>query len=237
MNDVEISITKLILDAHPLVQLVMLFLVIMSIYSWAIIFNRGRYLASCRDKARDFEDVFWGKVELNQLYHSYKQKSHLTGLEKIFVAGFKEYANMLRKGVKNKDVLLDGSYRAMKVTCAREIELLENHLPALATIGSISPYVGLFGTVWGIMSAFLALSAVKNATLAMVAPPIAEALIATALGLVAAIPAVMFYNNYSTKISKLENQYLNFIDEFSTILNRNTATSIVASQQQAASNP
>lgn len=232
MNSAEISVTQLILDASPLVQAVMLFLLIMSIVSWTLIIQRGRYLKECRRKALEFEDIFWGKIELNELYQNYRQKTDNTGLEKIFIAGFKEYASTLKKGVKNKDTLIDVSYRAMKVTCAREIEELENHLPTLATIGSISPYIGLFGTVWGIMTAFLALSAVKNATLAMVAPPIAEALIATAMGLFAAIPAVMFYNRYSTKVAKLENQYLNFIDEFSTILNRNTAANIPATPAQ-----
>lgn len=203
----------------------MVFLLIMSIVSWTVIIQRGRYLKYSRKQAIKFEDTFWGNIDLNQLFSDCKNKKDLSGMEKIFVAGFKEYAGMLKRGVKNKDTLMDGSYRAMKVSCSREIEELENHLPTLATIGSISPYIGLFGTVWGIMSAFIALSAVKNATLAMVAPPIAEALIATAMGLFAAIPAVMFYNRYATKVEKLENQYLNFIDEFSTILNRNTAAS------------
>ena len=229
----ELSVTQLILDASPLVQGVMLFLLLMSIVSWTIIIQRGRYLAYCRKKAIEFEDVFWGKVELNHLYQDIKAKDNMFGMEKIFVAGFKEYASMLKRGVKNKDTLMDGAYRAMKVSSAREIEDLENHLPALATIGSISPYIGLFGTVWGIMTAFIALSAVKNASLAMVAPPIAEALIATAMGLFAAIPAVMFYNRYATKVSKLENQYLNFIDEFSTILNRSTETNVSQPHQPA----
>ncbi len=219
----EISVTQLILDASPLVQGVMLFLLLLSVISWAVIVQRGSYLKYCSRSARQFENEFWGNIDLNQLYQSCKSKKSLSAMEKIFTAGFTEFARMHRQGVKNKDTLMDGTYRAMKVSCSREIEQLENHLPTLATIGSISPYIGLFGTVWGIMSAFLSLSAVKNATLAMVAPPIAEALIATAMGLFAAIPAVLFYNRYATKVEKLENQYLNFIDEFSTILNRNTA--------------
>ncbi|MGN1394629.1 MAG: protein TolQ [Succinivibrionaceae bacterium] len=222
-QNADLSITQLIIDASPLVQGVMLFLLLLSIVSWTLIIQRGRYLSSCKRKALRFEDEFWGNIDLNQLYQNCKSKKDLSGMEKIFTQGFTEFARLHKQGVKNKDTLLDGTYRAMKVTCAREIEELENHLPTLATIGSISPYIGLFGTVWGIMSAFIALSAVKNATLAMVAPPIAEALIATAMGLFAAIPAVMFYNRYATKVEKLENQYLNFIDEFSTILNRNTA--------------
>ncbi len=219
----DLSITQLIVDASPLVQCVMLFLLLLSVVSWTIIIQRGRYLKSCRANADAFEDEFWNSSDLNKLYQNCVNRSESTAMEKIFTSGFKEFARMHKQGVKNKDTLMDGTYRAMKVTCSRELEELENHLPTLATIGSISPYVGLFGTVWGIMSAFIALSAVKNATLAMVAPPIAEALIATAMGLFAAIPAVLFYNRYVTKVEKLENQYLNFIDEFSTILNRNTA--------------
>ncbi len=219
----DISITSLIMHASPLVQGVMLFLVLLSIISWTIIIQHGRYLKRCRKEADAFEDRFWGSSDLNTLYHGCAGNRDQSAMEKIFVAGFKEFARMHRDGVKNKDTLMDGTYRAMKVSCSRELEELENHLPTLATIGSISPYIGLFGTVWGIMSAFIALSAVKNATLAMVAPPIAEALIATAMGLFAAIPAVLFYNRYVVKVDKLENQYLNFIDEFSTILNRNTA--------------
>lgn len=228
----EISITQLILDASPLVQFVMGFLLFLSIVSWTVIFQRGKYLKNCRQNADRFEDEFWKNTDLNEFFQvcSRKPKDEISAMERIFVAGFREFASMHRKGVTNKDTLMDGTYRAMKVCCARELEELENHLPTLATIGSISPYIGLFGTVWGIMSAFIALSAVKNATLAMVAPPIAEALIATAMGLVAAIPAVLFYNRYVTKVEKLENQYLNFIDEFSTILNRNTA--IAANQKE-----
>jgi biopolymer transport protein TolQ len=226
----DLSITQLIIDASPLVQGVMLFLLILSVVSWTVIIQRGRYLKYCSRMAVQFENEFWGNIDLNQLYQNCKSKTSLSAMEKIFTAGFTEFARMHRQGVKNKDTLMDGTYRAMKVSCSREIEALENHLPTLATIGSISPYIGLFGTVWGIMSAFVALSAVKNATLAMVAPPIAEALIATAMGLFAAIPAVLFYNRYATKVEKLENQYLNFIDEFSTILNRNTASS--ANNQQ-----
>lgn len=231
MSDGNLSITQLIVDASPLVQGVMLFLLLLSVISWTVIIQRGRYLSYCSRMAKQFENEFWGNIDLNQLYQSCKSKKSLSAMEKIFTAGFTEFARMHKQGVKNKDTLMDGTYRAMKVSCSREIESLENHLPTLATIGSISPYIGLFGTVWGIMSAFIALSAVKNATLAMVAPPIAEALIATAMGLFAAIPAVLFYNRYATKVEKLENQYLNFIDEFSTILNRNTAASNAGNQQ------
>ena len=219
----DLSIIQLISNASVLVQCVMLFLLLLSVVSWTVIIQRGRYLSYCRKAAQTFETQFWSNIDLNMLYQNCATKKDPSAMEKIFTAGFREFARMHKQGVKNQDTLMDGTYRVMKVTSSREIEELENHLPTLATIGSISPYIGLFGTVWGIMSAFVALAAVKNATLAMVAPPIAEALIATAMGLFAAIPAVLFYNRYATKVEKLENQYLNFIDEFSTILNRNTA--------------
>lgn len=219
----EISIMQLILDASPLVQGVMIFLVILSIVSWTVIIQRGKYLGYCKRRAQRFEDEFFSDTPLSTLFQNCRMKDDVSGIEKIFLAGYTEYARMYQKGVKDPDTLIDGTYRVMKITSTREIEELENHLPTLATIGSISPYIGLFGTVWGIMTAFLALSEVKNATLAMVAPPIAEALIATAMGLFAAIPAVMFYNRYAVKVEKLENQYLNIMDELTAILSRNMA--------------
>ena len=154
------------------------------------------------------------------------------GLEVIFLSGFREFIRLHGTASKSKEMVMDGTYRAMKVSLSREVEELENNLPTLATIGSVSPYIGLFGTVWGIMHAFVALSAVKNATLAMVAPPIAEALIATAMGLFAAIPAVIAYNRYSNIVEKIENDYINFMDEFSTILNRRVVTSDEAKDKE-----
>ena len=203
-----LSFTELVLNASFLVQCVM----------------NNQYRIG-RAKADEFEDRFWSGIDLNNLYQDcMKKPNDLVGLEVIYSAGFKEFVRLVNSGPADQDVVMDGTYRQMKVACSREVELLENHLPTLATIGSISPYIGLFGTVWGIMHAFVSLAAVKNATLAMVAPPIAEALIATAMGLFAAIPAVMFYNRFVTKVEALENRYYNFMDEFSTILNRRLVT-------------
>lgn len=232
-----LSFTELILNASLLVQCVMLFLLALSIISWTIIFSRNNQYRIGRAKAEEFEDKFWSGIDLNNLYQEcMKRSDYLVGLEVIYSSGFKEFVRLVNSGPADQEVVMDGTYRQMKVACSREIELLESHLPTLATIGSISPYIGLFGTVWGIMHAFVSLAAVKNATLSMVAPPIAEALIATAMGLFAAIPAVMFYNRFTTKVEALENRYYNFIDEFSTILNRRLVT--IRSQfnrQQAAS--
>ena len=220
-----LSFTELVLNASFLVQCVMLFLLALSIASWTIIISRNNQYRIGRAKADAFEDRFWSGIDLNNLYKDcMKRPDELVGLEVIYSAGFKEFVRLVNSGPADQDVVMDGTYRQMKVACSREVELLETHLPTLATIGSISPYIGLFGTVWGIMHAFVALAAVKNATLAMVAPPIAEALIATAMGLFAAIPAVMFYNRFVTKVEALENRYYNFMDEFSTILNRRLVT-------------
>ena len=221
MQSGSLSITQLIFDASPLVQAVMLFLLILSVASWTIIIARTNLYKNARIKADEFEDRFWSGIDLNNLYQDcVKRQSSLIGLEVIYTAGFKEFVRLLNSGPAEQEVVMDGTYRQMKVSQSREMENLEANLATLATIGSISPYIGLFGTVWGIMHAFIALAAVKNATLSMVAPPIAEALVATAMGLFAAIPAVMFYNRFASKVEALENRYINFMDEFSTILNR-----------------
>ena len=221
MEPTQLSFTNLIFEASPLVQIVMLILLSMSIASWAIIVQRTRLLREARSTSEQFEERFWSGIDLNRLYQECSsRRDELSGLEQIFFSGFKEFARLHNGGPRSQEMVMDGTYRAMRVSLAREVEDLEVGLPALATIGSISPYIGLFGTVWGIMHAFVALAAVKNASLAMVAPPIAEALIATAMGLFAAIPAVVFYNRFSTKVEKLDSAYSNFMDEFSTILNR-----------------
>lgn len=236
-----LSFSELVLNASFLVQCVMLFLLALSVVSWTIIISRNNQYRIGRAKADEFEDRFWSGIDLNNLYQDcMKRPDELVGLEVIYSAGFKEFVRLVNSGPADQDVVMDGTYRQMKVACSREVELLENHLPTLATIGSISPYIGLFGTVWGIMHAFVSLAAVKNATLAMVAPPIAEALIATAMGLFAAIPAVMFYNRFVTKVEALENRYYNFMDEFSTILNRRLVTirsQINRNQQQQPATP
>jgi len=221
----ELSFTNLIFEASPLVQIVMLILLSMSIASWAVIVQRTKILKAAKAESEAFEERFWSGIDLNRLYQECaNRRDEISGMEQIFYSGFKEFARLHSSGNRQQEMIMDGTYRAMRVSLSREIDELETHLPLLATIGSISPYIGLFGTVWGIMHAFIALSAVKNASLAMVAPPIAEALIATAMGLFAAIPAVVAYNRFSTKVERLDNAYVNFMDEFSTILNRQLGT-------------
>ncbi|TKB54601.1 protein TolQ [Ferrimonas aestuarii] len=216
----EISFISLFLEASLLVKLVMLMLLLLSITGWAVIIQRRTILNHATAHARRFEDKFWSGVDLTRLYQELSARPERnSGMELLFVAGFKEYMR-LSQTASSGGAIMDGSQRAMRVALSREVDKLESNLSLLATIGSTSPYIGLFGTVWGIMNAFIALGAVQNATLNMVAPGIAEALIATAMGLFAAIPAVIFFNRYSTKVEKLENSYINFIEEFSSILHR-----------------
>jgi biopolymer transport protein TolQ len=217
----EISFIGLFLEASLLVKLVMLTLLGLSIMSWAVIIQRRKLLNAAKTKSARFEDTFWSGVDLNRLYKELVARGEsIAGLECLFVAGFKEYSRLSKSSGKQPDAVMDGTSRAMRVSLSREIEKLENNLPLLATIGSTSPYIGLFGTVWGIMNSFIAIGTVQNATLAMVAPGIAEALIATAMGLFAAIPAVIAYNRFSTQVEKLEMAYVNFMEEFSNILHR-----------------
>ncbi|WP_028025174.1 protein TolQ [Enterovibrio calviensis] len=217
----ELSILDLFLQASLLVKAVMLVLLGMSVMSWAMIIKRSQVLSQAVSKAERFEDRFWSGMDLSQLFQEVQaRKDSLSGSEQIFYAGFKEFARLHRNNGKVPDAVMEGTSRAMRVSLSKEVESLETNLPFLATVGSISPYIGLFGTVWGIMHAFIALGAVKQATLAMVAPGIAEALVATAMGLFAAIPAVMAYNKLTSKVGKLENNYVNFMEEFSSILHR-----------------
>jgi biopolymer transport protein TolQ len=215
----EHSVLDLILQASLIVQFVMALLVGASVVSWAIIFRKRALLAAERQAADRFEEQFWSGGDLSGLYKSLESGSP-SGMAGVFVAGFREFTR-LRKQVGMSGVqLLEGSRRAMRVAQLRETDRLEQNLSTLATIGSTSPYVGLFGTVWGIMSAFQGLGNVQQATLAMVAPGIAEALIATAMGLFAAIPAVVAYNRYADQVGRLELRYDAFMEEFSTILQR-----------------
>ncbi|WP_298445416.1 protein TolQ [uncultured Ferrimonas sp.] len=221
----EISFIGLFLQASVLVKLVMLLLLGLSVAAWTVIFQRQKVLKNAQFVAKRFEDRFWSGVDLNQLYKELSARGERnSGMELMFTNGFREYIR-LSKSATSADAVMDGSYRAMRVALSREVDKLEQNLPLLATVGSTSPYIGLFGTVWGIMNSFIALGEVKNATLTMVAPGIAEALIATAMGLFAAIPAVIFYNRLSTKVEKLENSYANFMDEFSAILHRQAHSS------------
>ena len=216
----DLSFIHLILNAGLVVQGVMAILVIASIMSWAVILGKTLQLRRARREAEDFEDDFWGSSDISGTYSQLTQRrGTLTGLERIFEAGFSEFGRLRRK-TGSDEIIMDGSGRAMRIALARETDVIEQHLPFLATVGSISPYIGLFGTVWGIMNSFTALGNVQQATLAMVAPGIAEALIATAIGLFAAIPAVIFYNRFATEIDRLLNRYENFAEEFSTVLQR-----------------
>ncbi len=217
----DISILDLFLQASLLVKMVMLILLGMSIVSWAMIIKRHRILSQATRDAEAFEDKFWSGTDLAVLYQDVKKrKDEIMGTEEIFYSGFTEFARLRKTNSNSPDYVMEGTGRAMRVSVAREVEELETNLPFLATVGSISPYIGLFGTVWGIMHAFIALGAVKQATLAMVAPGIAEALVATAMGLFAAIPAVMAYNRLSNTVGKLEHAYATFSEEFHSILHR-----------------
>jgi biopolymer transport protein TolQ len=213
------SALDLILQASLIVQFVMALLVGASVVSWAIIFRKRRLLKTERVAADEFEEQFWSGGDLSGLYKSLEGGSP-TGMAGVFVAGFREFSRLRRQAGIGAAELLEGSRRAMRVAQLRETDRLEENLSTLATIGSTSPYVGLFGTVWGIMSAFQGLGNVQQATLAMVAPGIAEALIATAMGLFAAIPAVVAYNRYADQVGRLELRYDAFMEEFSTILQR-----------------
>lgn len=220
----ELSFIALITEASLLVQLVMLALLVMSVVSWAMIFQRVRILNHAETQAKKFEDRFWSGVDLAKLYNEVAARTNVqTGLEALFKSGFKEFSRLRNHSMTSTEVILDGTHRSMRVALSREVEHLETNLSFLATVGSISPYIGLFGTVWGIMNSFMALGGETQATLNMVAPGIAEALIATAMGLFAAIPAVIAYNRFSHRVEKLENSYGNFMEEFSNILHRQAA--------------
>ena len=217
----ELNFLELVLDASPLVQLVMASLVLASVFSWMMIFDRSKVLRRARQEAETFESRFWAGNELGQLYRSLAaDQDNLRGMATIFHNGFREFARLRENPAVDPADMVEGSRRAMRVAMSRELDRLEHYLSFLATVGSTSPYIGLFGTVWGIMNAFMALGNVKQATLNLVAPGIAEALIATAMGLFAAIPAVVAYNKYANQVQRLENRYDDFVEEFSNILQR-----------------
>lgn len=217
----ELSFAHLILNASPVVQLVIALLVFASLSSWTMIFDRMRVIRRAKRDADDFETRFWSGGDLAELYRQVERDGEdESGMGAIFRAGFREFARLRGKGQIEPMAVVHGAQRSMRVALSRELDQLENHLSTLATIGSTSPYVGLFGTVWGIMNSFTALANVKQATLALVAPGIAEALIATAIGLFAAIPAVVAYNRYSNDVERLNNRYDDFLEEFATILQR-----------------
>jgi biopolymer transport protein TolQ len=203
------------------VQLVLLILLLASVASWALIFHKSSVLRRARAQAKRFEESFWSGGSLNDFYDRLSRDPRpREGQEAIFEAGFREFKRLRQVEGRSSSELIEGVERAMRVSLHRQIDKFEEGLSVLATIGSVSPYVGLFGTVWGIMSAFMNLGNAQNATLATVAPPIAEALIATAMGLFAAIPAVVAYNRYSTQIDDLFGRYDRFTDEFLGLLQR-----------------
>ncbi|MBU2881650.1 protein TolQ [Psychrosphaera sp. B3R10] len=222
----DISFWGLFWEASFIVKLVMLTLLGLSIASWALIFQRRKVLADAEINTKKFEDKFWSGVDLSRLYSEMTARQNVDGLEALFKDGFKEFARLKKNSVSSAQVYMDGTHRAMRVRLSREVEQLESHLSFLATVGSISPYIGLFGTVWGIMNAFLALGQVQQATLSMVAPGIAEALIATAMGLFAAIPSVLAYNSFARRVEILETSYVNFCEEFANILHRQVTANV-----------
>lgn len=220
-TDNSLSITHLILNASFLVQVVMLLLVLASVISWAMIFQRERYQRKASSAFGYFEKQFWSGIDLNQLYRQGNGRNEMVeGIESIFRAGFKEFTRLRQTAGADSDAVMEGSQRAMRVALAREQEKLEENLPFLASVASVSPYIGLFGTVWGIMVSFLNIANAGQPSLATVAPGIAEALIATAMGLFAAIPAVLAYNKFSARAESLLANYQTFAEEFSAILHR-----------------
>jgi biopolymer transport protein TolQ len=219
----DLSILHLLSNASLLVQLVMLLLLVMSLVSWTMIFRKRGDLKMAVKNANMFERRFWEDDDLNQLYDKiHKQRFKATGLSGIFEAGFGEFMRLKERG-HPPEMVMAGTERAMRVAVSREIDELETHLSFLATVGSTSPYIGLFGTVWGIMNSFRSLAGLQTATLAAVAPGIAEALIATAMGLFAAIPAVVAYNRFSNDVERLTNRYHTFMEELSTLLQRHAS--------------
>ena len=215
-----LSVYELIANASLLVQGVMALLVLASVVSWMMILQRWSLLRRAKQEIDSFEDHFWSGIDLRGLYQDLSQEEQLNGIEEIFVAGFREYTRLSEQPGVDAEAIMQGTQRAMRVTLMREEARLETHLPFLATVGSTSPYIGLFGTVWGIMNSFRSLANMTQATLASVAPGISEALIATAMGLFAAIPAVIGYNRFSANVDVLMKRYEGFCDEVTAILHR-----------------
>jgi biopolymer transport protein TolQ len=230
----NLSIVDLVRDASIVVQIVLALLLLASIASWAVIFRKQIELSGSRADADKFEEHFWSGGDLTAMFRSIEQSRKRTrGMEGIFESGFREFARLRQQPGMTAAQLLDGSRRSMRVALLKETDRLEKSLGMLASTGSISPYVGLFGTVWGIMAAFQGLGNVQQATIAMVAPHISEALVATAMGLFAAIPATLAYNRYAEQVNRLELRFDTFLEELSTILQRYATTR----STQAASAP
>ncbi|MDP6376902.1 MAG: protein TolQ [Pseudomonadales bacterium] len=216
----QISIFELISNASLLVQVVMAMLALASVVSWMMIFQRWFFLRRVQREVDEFEHHFWSGIDLRELYAELEGEEALNGIETIFVGGFTEFNRLSEQFGAELDSIMQGAQRAMRVALTREEQRLEQHLAFLATVGSTSPYVGLFGTVWGIMNSFRSLANMSQATLASVAPGISEALVATAMGLFAAIPAVIGYNRFSARVEALMKRYEAFSDEVTSILHR-----------------
>jgi len=215
----ELSIWQLVSQASLFVQLIMLILLLASVVSWYRIAQRVMYFNQAQAEMVRFESRFWSGTDLNTLYTEGADKRGVIGMESVFRAGFKEFTRLSKKKL-DSDAMMEACQRSMRVALSREEEAMENGLPFLATVGSTSPYVGLLGTVWGIMGSFHGLGQVQQATLATVAPGISEALVATAMGLIAAIPAVVSYNRFSSRVDSFAGKYDTFSEEFSSILHR-----------------
>ena len=217
----DLQVWQLIWEASWMVKMVMLILLAASVSSWMIIFRKRQVLGNAEKGADEFEEKFWSGTDLTKLYEAVsRDNAGNSGMERVFEAGFREFSRMRDQGRVSPGVMVEAAQRGMRIALARETDRLEEHLSFLATVGSTSPYIGLFGTVWGIMTSFHQLANVNQATIAMVAPGISEALIATAMGLFAAIPAVIAFNRYSNQVERLEMRYDNFTEEFSSILQR-----------------
>ena len=227
----QLSIIRLVVEASIPVQIVVGLLLLASLTSWAIIFRKRLLLGRAAREADQFENNFWSGGDLAQLYRAIESHGGATGMASIFEFGFREFARQRQQGSIAADQLLEGARRAMRVAQLKEIDRLEHSLATLATVGSTSPYVGLFGTVWGIMTAFSSLGDVQQATLASVAPGISEALVTTAIGLFAAIPAVVAYNRFADQVGRLEVRFDAFMEEFSTILQRHATRGAPAAPQ------
>jgi biopolymer transport protein TolQ len=225
----DLSLLALVAQASLLVKLVIVVLLVVSLASWWFIFRKAFVLRDTRRKTDDFERTFWSGPDLNQLFQSIVSGRRApASMERIFEAGFREFVKLRRQSGLSIAVVMDGTHRAMRATYQREMDYLDSHLSFLATVGSVSPYVGLLGTVWGIMNAFRGLANVQQATLGQVAPGIAEALIATAIGLFAAIPAVVAFNYYAREIDRMSTRFETFMEEFSNILQRQGGAAIAA---------
>ena len=227
----DLSILHLVLNASLVVQLVMLLLVMISVSSWAAIFRKLFAINRVKALNEVFEREFWSGTSLNDLFGAAAKNAHLSGpMERIFASGMREYQKLRERRIADTSTLMDGARRAMRASFQREMDVIETNLSFLASVGSVSPYVGLFGTVWGIMHSFTGLASLQQVTLATVAPGIAEALVSTAIGLFAAIPAVVAYNRFARDIDRIAIKLETFIEEFSNILQRNVGAQSASGQ-------